>query len=250
MNYVLLLASAKLCGATARRWRMALAAAVGGGYAVASALIPIFGQATGKIAAGVLMALIAFGVRRLARRATTFFAVSASAAGVAMALFGGEARINLGVLAISFAICYAVVSLALRRVGRATAGYCEVTLRLNAREVRVRALRDSGNALRDPATGCDVAVIGLEEVMPLFSLETRKILRTLPQTPAPDVLSALGIRTPRFRLIPYSAVGGGGLLLAFRPDFASVDGLRRELVVAISPNSVADSEAYSALITY
>ena len=45
----------------------------------------------------------------------------------------------------------------------------------------------------------------------------------------------------RFRLIPYSAVGGAGLLAAFRPDALTVGGeTRAELLAAVSPELQGD----------
>ena len=44
----------------------------------------------------------------------------------------------------------------------------------------------------------------------------------------------------RLRLIPYSAVGGGGVLAAFRPDSAVVDGEERALLAAVSPDVSGD----------
>ena len=54
----------------------------------------------------------------------------------------------------------------------------------------------------------------------------------------------------RFRLIPYSAVGvTGGMLLAFRPDEIVVDGRNKTgMLLALSPNSVSDGGAYTALL--
>ncbi|MDR0861162.1 MAG: sigma-E processing peptidase SpoIIGA [Oscillospiraceae bacterium] len=253
MNYILLLAAAKLCGAGAKRWRMAVAAAAGGGYAVAAALRPFLGNPVIAGAIGLAIAVGAFGMRGVARRAVAFFAVSAAVAGLAMAMFGGRLRMNLGVLAIAFGACYAAVSLALQRVARPTGGYSELEIRQGTRTIRLRALRDSGNSLKDPVTGASVAVAPLTDLLPLFERETREVLQTLNKRGAHVVLSDLGAlaNAPSFRLIPYNAVGvRGGLLLAFRPDGVTVDGASQNLLVAVSPTALADNVAYSALINY
>ena len=83
-DWALLLAAGRLSGAVLRRWRIALAAALGAAYALAS-VAPGWGFLThpaAKIALGVGMSLIAFGSeRRFWRCCGMFFAVSA--------LFGG-----------------------------------------------------------------------------------------------------------------------------------------------------------------
>ncbi|MDR3278287.1 MAG: sigma-E processing peptidase SpoIIGA [Oscillospiraceae bacterium] len=258
MNYFILLATAKICDAPAKRRRLAAAAALGGGYAVAAA-IPAAGFLEApavKIAAGVLLALCAFGGRAgFARAALVFFAVSATAAGAALAvslLGGGElfAPVSLKILLPSFAVCYAAVTLVFRRAARRTGGTVSVTLRLSGRETRLRALLDNGNSLRDPVTGKRVLVAGLGDLTPLFPRGAREAIADAVRLGAVRAMEALGDGEVRFRLIPYSSVGvEGGLLLAFRPDAAEIGGERRDgLLVAISPNSVSDNGTYSALM--
>jgi stage II sporulation protein GA (sporulation sigma-E factor processing peptidase) len=257
MNYFLLLATAKICDAPAKRRRLAASAALGGVYAVAAA-IPAAGfleNPAVKIAVGVLLALCAFGGRAgFARAALVFFAVSAAAAGAALAasLLGGDILepINLKILLSSFAVCYAVVTLVFRRAARQKGGTVAVTLRLSGRETRLRALLDNGNSLRDPVTGKQVLVAGLGDLTPLFPRGAREAIADAVRLGAVRAMEALGDEEVRFRLIPYSSVGvEGGMLLAFRPDAAEVGGERRDgLLVAISPNSVSDNGTYSALM--
>lgn len=89
MDYLLLLVTARLAGIPLRRRRYLLAALAGAAYAVA-VFLPGMGFLSAppvKAAAGVLMALIAYGGEtRLARLTLLFFALSCALAGSVLAL--------------------------------------------------------------------------------------------------------------------------------------------------------------------
>ncbi len=86
-----------------------------------------------------------------------------------------------------------------------------VELCYGGRSLRLRALRDTGNTLRDPLTGERVLVVGAQAARLLTGL-TRRQLEKPVETLASGVL-------PRLRLLPYRAVGvEGGMLLALRME--------------------------------
>ena len=74
-----------------------------------------------------------------------------------------------------------------------------VKIRIGSWEQTIEAFLDTGNGLRDPVSGKSVAVAS--------SLLWQKLKEE-------GVITA-----DRFRMIPYSAVGGSGLLPAVRTDF-------------------------------
>ena len=55
-----------------------------------------------------------------------------------------------------------------------------------------------------------------------------------------EAASALPELRGRLRLIPYSAIGGGGMLAAIRPDSAEIDGRARSVLAAVSPDASGD----------
>ena len=225
IDYCLVLVSARVCGVVLHRWRYALAALIGALYA-ALMVLPGFGWlANGmmKLALGAAMALIAFGGEaHLVRCTVVFFDVSAAFGGAvyAASMLAGVSR---RVLALSFAVCYAAVSLVFRRRARAADREVRtVTVTLAGRSVTLRALRDSGNDLHDPVSGLPAAVVERAAVLPLFPA-----VRALPDdaVQALEALSALPECTGRVVLLPYRAVGvTGALLPAFRPDSVKIDG--------------------------
>ena len=266
VNYLLLLAAAKRAGEPLRRLRLAAGAALGGLYA-AAIFFPGMGFLTHplcKLGAAVLMLLTGFGgSRRLLRVTLVFFGLSCAFGGgiFAIGLLGGRGLtlrngvlysvMDLRILLLSAAVCYAVLTLVFRRTARH--GRREVlpaVLILEGRRVAVNALVDTGNTLTDPVTGRPVMVAEGSRLSPLLPGE-----RVLDEKALRDPVGTLerlsrGGRGRRFRLLPYQAVGVEcGMLLALRLDDARVGAEDYGgILVALSPNPVSDGGGYSALI--
>lgn len=267
MDYLLLLATAQLAGCALRRLRFLLGAVAGGAYAVAVFLpgCAFLSALPVKLACGVLLCLIAFGgERRLFRLVLLFFAVSCAFAGCVLALgllAGREVPMANGVfytdvdgkvLLISAATAYLVFTVVFRcsaRHGGARGILIPVTVALGDRSVSLTALCDTGNALRDPVTGRQVLVVCGARLGTLWLPALRGILTGEALRRPAELLEILsrGEDGRRFRLIAYQSVGvEGGLLLAFRSDWAEVAGQRYEKqLVALSPTELGSG--YDAL---
>lgn len=268
VNYLLLLASARLAGEIFYRLRMAAGAALGAAYA-AAVFFPGMGfllHPLCKLAAAVLMLLCAFGgSRRLLRVTLVFFGVSAAFGGgiFAVELLGGKglsldngifySAMDLRLILLSAAACYVVVTLVFSRMARHAAPARELipaVLTLGTRKVALTALVDTGNTLTDPATN-----------RPVMVAEGEKLRHLFPEGEAPELpllrdpvfglerLSS-GAMKGRYRLLPYQAVGVDcGMLLALRLDRVQVgEEDYGGILVALSPNRLSDGGSYSALI--
>ena len=250
VDYFLLLGTAKVCALPYQRRRFLAGAALGAawnclgllpglGWLICPAMRPVLGLA---------MTLIAFGgERRLWRCYGYFLGLSALFGGTVYAacLFRGGSALHLDmrVLVLAFAVCWAGISFLYRGVGRAAPRRLrQVTVERRGRQVSLRALEDTGNGLVDPITGCAAFVAEAEAVRGLFSPADAAYLR------APPTEAALHI--PGARLIPYAGVEGkSGLLLAFRPDKVTVDGReRRDLIAAVSPGRLGPDGSYDAVL--
>lgn len=262
VDYILLIATAKLVGIRARRWRALAGAVLGGAYAVFAAL-PAEGFLRGwalKLSVGILMALMVFGgSERFFRVCLVFFGVSAAFAGTVMAaaLLRGEGargaylgRVSFTSLMLSFAGFYFLFSVAFRSVARRrVAGtLTPVTVLYNGKKAVIPALIDTGNGLTEPVSGLPVTVCSLDALLELFDEPARSILRSVPDpASALERLTQAGVHS--FFLVPYRALGvESGLLLCFRPQ-----GLRRgdrEIagVVAIEPHGLGAGTGYSAIV--
>lgn len=243
-DYLLCLLTGRICGLVLRRWRYLAAALLGAAYAVAAVLprLGLLASGPGKLACAALMSALAFcREAKPLRCGAVFLGVSAAFGGAvwALSLAGGRSALDLRVLALSFALCYALATLVFRnQAAVAELPRREILLRLDGRESRFMALRDTGNRLCDPLTGAPVLLVSPHALASLFPGTDLRL----------DALSLVQSAPPgRFRLVPFQAVGGGGLLPVFRPDSMTADGeALRDHLVAVSP--AARGEGFEAIL--
>jgi stage II sporulation protein GA (sporulation sigma-E factor processing peptidase) len=259
-NYLLLLGAGRVAGTVLRRGRIASGAALGALYAALIFLphLDWLGLWPCKLAAGVLMALVAYGGEPgLLRVTVLFFCASAGLAGavLAMELLGGAAltldhgvfysALDLRLLLLLFVACYFVLSLFFRRAGRHVGReLAKLELELPDGSVTLTALRDSGHTLTDPATNRPIVVAyqaTLAHLLPPY-LDAGKPVESLGRCREAGLHGA--------RLVPYRAVGVDcGLLVALRAQSVRLDGRPMgALLVALSPTPLGDGGAYQALI--
>ena len=268
VDYLLLLAAARLAGEPLRRVRFALGAALGGLYAVAIFLpgLGFLAHPVCRVASAALMMVVSYGgSRRLFRQGVLFVALTCAFGGgvVAIGLLGGTglslghgvfySALDLKIVLLSAAVCYGVLTLVFQRLTRHSAADGElvpVKLRLGERTVALTALVDTGNTLTDPVSGRPVMVAEGERAGPLFPREHRPGPGDLADPAAALARLGTGAWRGRFRLLPYRSVGvDRGLLLAVRVDALELAGrVRGPALVALSPNPVSDGGGYQALI--
>ena len=170
VNYCLLACAARLDGGAVRRRRLALAAGLGAGYGVLTLLpgLGALGHPVGAALAAAGMLLAAYGPSdRLLRRGALFLVLSCAFGGVLVLVSlarggsagaGGLLGPSLGMrgILIAAALSYGALSLALGRQfskTQAEGGLCPLTLTKGEKTLRLLALIDTGNTLRDPLTG-------------------------------------------------------------------------------------------------
>lgn len=266
VNYLLLLCAGRLAGEELRRGRLALGAALGGSYAVALFLpgLGFLAHPLCKAGTAALMLLCGYGhSRRLLRVSLVFLAVSAAFGGgiFAITLLGGRgltlqngvfySALDLRLILLSAALCYALLTLALSRVAKhPPAQLRPASVTLAGRRVALTALVDTGHTLTDPVSGRMVLVAEgarLSGLFPAGEAPTEEELFHPAETLTARAGSALG---KRLRLLPYRAVGVNcALLLAVRSDGVTVgEEDFGDILVALSPTPVSDGGGYSALI--
>ena len=109
--------------------------------------------------------------------------------------------------------------------------------------MQLTALRDSGNTLSDPFSGQGVLVAQYDTAERLLP-----ICRDQLRDPG-KALEALHAQAPavKCRLIPYRAVGAGGLLLAVQCDQVTIGGKPAGPLVAFAPDRLSAAGEYEAL---
>jgi len=246
-DYLLCLACARFNGLRLKRLRYLFAALLGAGYSVAVLLpgLEWLGMSPLKLLCALLMAFIAYGREQQPLRcALAFLGISAAFGGTVWALnmANGANSITLSTktLFLSFALCYALLSLFFRSRARLPEKpRAKVKLGFLGRVAEFSVLLDTGNSLSDPVSGSAVMPVCPHALKPLFigfeELMNRAPIEFLEQADKADALRG------KFRLIPYSALSGSGILPAFRPDYLCIDEReQRDVLVAISPNAHGD----------
>ena len=253
IDYLLLLATGKICALHLGRGRMLLGAAWGGVYSVLALVWPsFFAMGTVKLFAGALAAAIAFGGQgKLLRSIVVFFAVSAAFGGAVYAALGlaGETTggqifipVSMRVLVLSFALCYAAVSLVFRRMGRrAERTLVRLEIELGEKSLEFQALEDTGNELSDPVTGDKVVFLEKKAAEELLGAE-------IPEEAAEAVilLQRLGRRA---RLLCFSSLAGEmGLAACFRADRVRINGQEAERLVGIARGKLSADGEYQGIV--
>lgn len=224
VDYFILLGTARVAHIGFKRKRVVLSALLGACSSL-MILLPTMHYVVNvavRFAVSVVLVVVAFGrgtVWTTVKTALYFCVVSFTFAGMAMALRGlthGSvvstnngyvyADVSIPFLVASTAVCYATLC-GVRYVfdrNAGTSGSWTVEVTYLGRRIVLEGLADTGNALTDAFSGRPVVVCSqrsLEEILPL----------TVPPTEAFASLRG-------FRLVPYSTIGGDGLVPSFKPD--------------------------------
>lgn len=239
VDFFLLLGTNRLCGYPSAVGRIVLAGAIGGLYGGAC-LLPGFslflGNTFWRVVALCLISIIAFGFSRETVRKTAVFVLLSMALGGIAIGFGQGGFWTL--IAGAGGVCL-MCAVGFREKLGATA-YIPLELSYKDVKLKLTAMQDTGNTLRDPLTGDYVIIIGVDAAMKLTGL-TRAQLE--------DPVSALANADfSGFRLIPYKTVGQSqGMLLALRIPSVKIGSWKGSRLVALSPRELGSKGTYQAL---
>lgn len=158
-------------------------------------------------------------------------------------------NISVPLLLISCAVCYAIIWVAQRVISKRVPknSLCDVTVMLDGSSVTCRAMIDTGNSLTDLFTGFPVIVAEYNSVKRIIPFEYREFY--LKKGELPYNVNSF---SERVRTVPYEAVGGGGILPAFRPDcIVLCNGKRKtkieNVIVAVTVDSMEKTD-YQVLL--
>lgn len=218
VNVLLLFAAGQLMGGGWRAIRI-LAAAVLCGLFAGFSLVPGFAfleHFLWRLCSLLLTGLLAYGFSRKAYGTTLLFSL------LNLSLGGITSSQNE---LLAWLLGAAGIGLACLVLGKGQ-NLVPVELTYRDRTLRITALRDTGNTLRDPITGKAVLIVGADIAEVLTGL-SRAALRD----PVKTVETVPGLR-----LIPYKTVGNTGFLLAVSIPDAKIGNRRGNTLVAFSPN--------------
>lgn len=261
VNFFILQVTAKICRDGYRLIRMITASLVGALFSLYIFLPQSVWmiEALFRVTVSAVIVLICFGfdsIKCLFRRIGVFFAVSFLYGGLMMAIWAifkpSNMAINNSIVYIDISpavlitatlASYFIISL-IRLISARQADLgkrYEVEILLEGKSTKITALADTGNSLSDSVTGAPVIIIEQSAA--------KKLMEVVPSV---EAVAAGGFSANKgFRMIPYSYVGGHGLLPAFKPDkvLVQVNNQRINIENAlIAVSSEALGEDYKALI--
>ena len=263
MDLLCLAMTASILHRAVKRWRLFLAALLGGGWAVGVLLLGIDGApgVVPDLLMAVLLAAVAFAekngrITRLLRDAGAYALLSALLGGLMTVLYRFLNRLELplealqgdGLSAWMFAIFAAVAGFFTLRGGKlfrrsGTVRDVGLEITVDGRTATLRALVDSGNLLTDPLDGRSVVLADPAKLLPCLSPMLAHALEH-PESAPPEYAR-------RIRLIPAHSATGEGLLAAFAPDRLVIvtkkDRVTANDLVALSPLG-GTAGGYDALI--
>lgn len=234
---LLLMGANRLTGHPTGWRRCALAAVVGGIYA-GICMLPecrFLGNTLWRIVSLGAMAGIAYGWSISAlRRGMIFVLLSMALGGIALGL-GSKNFLSL-ILAAAGVVFLCVMGV---KTPLGMKKFQPVELQWKGQRLKLTALVDTGNTLRDPITGGAVTVVG-PDVGSKLGISREMIC---------DPVTALTKEPiPGARLIPYRAVGKpGGMLLMIRFEQVLLNGRAISPMVAFAPEEIGRNDGYQAL---
>ena len=276
MNYIIVFATGVVLKNECKKWRIFLASLIGAVYTVVMYLniIPIYSNFFMKLILSVAIIFIAFkprSLKMLVKDSIIFYLVSFVFGGCVFALMyflqPQMAQIRNGVYVgaypikialIGGVVAFIVIQISFKivktKLSKKDMIY-DVEVAVNKKSVKVKALLDTGNLLKDPITGFPVIVIEhrcLDSIIPIQILNNlEKIMGgEIDELISNDEFNKI---ISRFRMIPFSSLGKqNGLLLGIKADGVNIilDEKKESIsnvIVGIYDKSFTKNGLYSAI---
>ena len=238
VDFLLILGTNRLTGFPPSVRRAAAAGLLGGLYGMLCLLpdLRFLGGIHWRIVFFGLVSMVAFGFDRTAwSRGAILLLLSMALGGIASGAGANDfAAVCLCALLVA-ALCS--IGFGGQGIGRS---FIPVELNWQGRSVRVLALRDTGNTLRDPLTGEQVLVCGADVGAELLGIPEERFSDPL------TLMSSGSVRG--LRLIPYHSVGQrGGMIIGLRLKNVKIGDGNRDALVAFAPQRIGNGEGYRML---
>lgn len=227
VNFFILKLTALICKDGCSTARLILGGLIGALFSLyiflptSSALI----ETIFRLAMTGVIILTCFGfdsLKSYIRRIAVFFAASFIYAGCMMGIWSvfrpeklainnGIVYVDISPIVLIIATVTSYIILSIIRFFSTKHAYsgkrCKLIITMGDRIVRLTALVDTGHSLTDTLTD-----------RPVLIVEEKVVYELLSFIPTPEVVASANAPIKGFRMIPYSSIGGHGLLPAFEPD--------------------------------
>ena len=277
MNYIIIFATGVTLKNECKKMRIFIASVIGATYTIIMYLniIPIYSNFIMKFILSITITYIAFRpktFKKIIKNLVIFYLVSFVFGGCVFALmyflkpqmaqirngvFVGAYPIKVALIggAISFVIIQISFKLVKTRLSKKDMIY-DVEVSIDNKTIKIKALLDTGNLLKDPITGYPVIVV---ERTSLKNIIPGEILNNLEKIIGGDINELINNKKfnktiSRFRMIPFSSLGKqNGLLLGIKPDSVNIildEKTERinNVIVGIYDKSFTKNGAYTAIL--
>lgn len=269
VNYFLLLETSFLSNEKTKRIRLLLASILGGIYSLIILLpqmnVPI--SLLIKVVFSVSIIVAGFKIKNIKhflRLFAIFFAVNFIYAGLMLAIwiifkpngmqFNNGAiyfDINALMLTVMTILCYLIVTL-ISKVSKRKAPedkIVELSIKFENKLVTGKSLIDTGNSLCDTFSGAPVVVAEYNLIKNIIPKEIDGYITKESDSFEFELYENYKSKT---RLIPFSSIGGQGLLKAFRADEVKIKTDSKEIIakkiyIAVKDSNLSNGE-YSAIL--
>ena len=261
INFFILKLTALICKNGCKTFRIILGSLVGAIFSLYIFLPSSnpFVEIVFRLAMSGVITVICFGVDSLKsffRRISVFFAASFIYAGCMMGIWylfkPNRLAINNGVVYVDISpivlICATIISYLVLSVVRffsakhaPIAKRCNLIIRIEPNEIKITAMVDTGHSLTDSLTD-----------RPIIIIDKQTAKRLLDFVPTLAHATSNDFKVKGFRAIPYSSVGGHGLLPAFEPDKLEVEVNGKTTAIARPILAISEEplgEDYNAIIS-
>lgn len=274
MNYIILFAAGFIMKIKMNHIRLILSGLIGGIYAILAYMniLPMYSTMWMKVILSIAMTYIAFapkGIKTLLKELIMFYLVSFVFGGCAFALlyfvkpqdifmkdgvYIGTYPIKIALLGgiVGFVVIHIAFKFVKSKMNKKELIY-NVEIKIEEKILKIKALLDTGNMLKDPITG-----------MPVVVIEKEKLKEILPQEIIDNTEKIIGgdwteneqnyNYRARFRIIPFTSIGKqNGMLLGFKADEIKIivdeeEITKKEVIICIYKEKLTKNNVYSALI--
>lgn len=264
INCVILYVTAVLKKIKISYLRIFFSSICGSSYAVLS--IVVIDNVIGKLILSIVMILIIFptkNVKQILETLTTFYLVSITAGGAAIAIsyLMNDYKINTvnGIAIVDFPILFSAVGIIIgvfliittinnlkSKISKRDIFY-DIEIFIDNKKVKIRALLDTGNMLKDPISQRPVVIAtrrSLKNVLP------QEILEDIKNILGGDKLGGINQFANKIKLIPFKSLGNEhGILIGIKSNKIIVDNNEiKDVIIGIYEKEFSRTKKYDALI--
>lgn len=270
LNFLLLYTVNRFCRLNRKIYYILLSSVVGAFYVfiVFFPSLSIFYSSIMKICMSILMIIIAFWPRNLKafiKQLLLFYGVSFFIGGAILSIFylsnGDFSSVNgvmvLNKMSSKYLLLGVIVSIFIVKIVfdivdrhyYLKSKTVELNIINQDKQIRVTALLDTGNCLKDPLSGCPIVIADLNYISGILPNEIIEILKDEKEITQIEDYEI----NKRLRVIPYTTIGvENGILIGFRVDYIYVFtkdkiGIIKNPIIALSKEHLSKKEDYQAI---